>query len=267
MQNLQPLGIDMKLRLFSDLHIECHRGEMDVWQPCELPDDKETVLILAGDIDTGMHAIDYCNNLRPRFKAVIYVGGNHDLWKQILDTFYDKAREAAVEGVYVLQNDAVTIDDVEFLGTTLWTDMNRRDPFDTWNAPNVMRPDFKKIRDGGGDKRFLPMTWLAENFTAREFLKKNLTSEKQQVVVTHHAPDFQCAEGNECAGNGGDVYYYNRDMEECIEIADLWLFGHTHHAFDKEVCGTRIISNARGYQSIWSEQLVDEFNETGLIEI
>ena len=255
----------MKLRIFSDLHIEFQRGDMDVWQPSVLPDDREAVLVLAGDIDNGMHAIEYCNNLRPRFKAVIYIAGNHDLWKHSVDTFYTKALAAAVEGVHVLQNTAVTVDDVEFLGTTLWTDINRRDPFDVWNAPNVMLPDFKKIRDFGGTKRFLPMTWLGENFIAREFLKKNLTSEKKQVVVTHHAPDYQCAEGNKF--DSGDVYYYNRDMEELIELADLWVFGHTHHAFDKEVHGTRVISNARGYQSKKFAYLVDEFTETGLVEV
>ena len=55
----------MKVRLFSDLHNEftrqMHKRNYEI---PELPDDSETVLILAGDIDVGKHAwyskFSYC---------------------------------------------------------------------------------------------------------------------------------------------------------------------------------------------------------------
>lgn len=257
----------MKIRYFSDLHVEFQRGFCDVWTPPVMEHDADTVLVLAGDIDVGLKAIEYINTFADRFKAVIYVAGNHDLWKQNLITFYTRAQDLATDNVYVLQNTAVTIDDTEFLGTTLWTDINRRDPFDTWNAPKVMRADFKKIRDGGSglaNKPFRPVTWLAENMAARRFLETTLDPDKKQVVVTHHAPDFLCAEGNECSGNNGDVYYYNRDMEQLIADADLWIFGHTHHVFDQEVYGTRIVSNPGGYAGVEPCQM---FSPESYIEI
>lgn len=259
----------MKIRFYSDLHIEFQRGDFPlVWTPAPMADDKDTVLILAGDIDVGYHAPAYADALGPQFKAVILVLGNHDLWGENIDLFYNKAK-AKIENdnVYLLQNDKVTIDDTEFLGTTLWTDINHGDPFDTWNAPNVMRNDFRKIRCGANYGRLRSVTWLAENHTARRFLKENIDGYRKQVVVTHHAPDMACAEGNLCAGNGGDVYYYNTGMQDMICDAGLWIFGHTHHRFDKYLGDTRVVSNPRGYQSRRTNALVDEFDNDGVIEL
>jgi predicted phosphohydrolase len=240
-----------------------------VWTPAPLEDDLDTVLVLAGDIDVGMYAVEYAIELGPRFKAVIYVAGNHDLWKQNIDFFYDKARLRVADhpNVHILQNDKITIDDVEFLGTTLWTDINNHDPFDTWNAPNVMRPDFRQIRYTKDYKRITPTIWLGENLKARAWLADNIDPDKKQVVVTHHAPDMACAEGNECAGNGGDVYYYNRNMQDMIVDAGFWIFGHTHHRFDKYLGDTRVVSNPYGYYGHRTDARVAEFDSNGILEV
>jgi len=41
----------MKLRILSDIHLECISGQ---WEPSILPDEKDTILILAGDIWNGL---------------------------------------------------------------------------------------------------------------------------------------------------------------------------------------------------------------------
>ena len=259
----------MKIRFFSDLHLEFQReGFPTVWHPCALPEDKDTVLILAGDIDVGQWSPEYANSLGEQFKAVILVLGNHDIWMENIDDFYDTARDLLVsDNVYLLQNEAVTIDDTEFLGTTLWTDMDDEDPVSVWNAKRVMVPDFENIRYGSENKRLTSAVWLGENKLAREFLKENIDADKKQVVITHHAPSFSCNKGNPYSGNGGDCYFYNRNMDDLVADAGHWIFGHTHHKFDEILGDTRVMSNPFGYKSRKFQQLVEEFDGNGLVEL
>ena len=254
----------MKIRFFSDLHGEFQRGRYATnWIPPHAPDDKDTVLVLAGDIDVGSWSAEYANALGAQFKSVILVLGNHDLWYQNIDTFYDEAREQITEpNVFLLQNETVTIDDIEFLGTTLWTDLNGEHPFDVWIAPKIMVPDFENIRQGNGN-RITPAIWLRENRLAKEFLRKHIDSGKKQVVITHHAPDMICSEGNPNSGNGGGYCFYNTTLTDVIGIPGLWIFGHTHHIYDKYLGNTRVVSNPRGYQDY---EMVARFNKQSVIE-
>jgi len=259
----------MKLKIYSDLHTEFQRGSYPTfWLPEVHEDDNDTVLILAGDIDLGAWSVAYASELSDRFYEVILVLGNHDLWMENIHTFYTEAgRLINKPNVRILQNEAITIDGVEFLGTTLWTDINSKDPFSVWNAPKVMVPDFENIRFGPDNTRLTSSIWLQENDIARDFLKKTISPAKTQVVITHHAPSFSCATGNPHSGDSNDCYFYNGGMDDLVADAGYWIFGHTHHKFDQYLGDTRVISNPRGYQSRKFTQLVDGFEDNFTIEI
>lgn len=254
----------MRIRYFSDLHVEFQRGFCNVWTPPEMAHDKDTVCVLAGDIDVLKHTPAYADKIAPRFKAVILVLGNHDLWGGTLGRTVEKLRGMIKQpNVYLLENQKVQIDDVEFLGTTLWTDMEGQDPFVMWNAPNKMN-DFKKIKVRRGPEhynRMKPIDWVAANLDARIFLRQNIDKDKLQVVVTHHAPDFACAEGDYHKPSG---YYYNTGMQDLVCNAGTWIFGHTHHRFDKYLGDTRVLSNPGGYAGI---EPVQGFNLEAYIEV
>lgn len=251
----------MKLRLFSDIHIEFDRGYKNpTWFPIELPEDKDTVLILAGDIEVAKRTRGYVESLADRFKAIVYVLGNHDLYGGNLDKEYVRAA-SDLDNVHLLQNDFVVIDGVKILGTTLWTDMYRANPLTVWNAKNAIL-DFKKIKTGESYSRFTVARWMYENRKASRFLEEEV--DPGCIVVTHHAPSFVCRDTDFIVESNN--YYYNMDMEDLISRAGLWLFGHTHEAFDAEICGTRVVSNPRGYSVIdGGAHLVEEFNPEGLI--
>jgi glyoxylase-like metal-dependent hydrolase (beta-lactamase superfamily II) len=258
----------MKLRIYSDIHIEFIRNTkypagMNAWAIPVMPCDHEIVLVLAGDIDVGKHTAKFVDEMAARFKAVVYVLGNHDVWTQNIDKAYDKAR-ATADNAYLLQNDAVTIDGVEFLGTTLWTDINRADPFDVWDAKQTMN-DFSKIKQGENYERFTPARWMYENKVARAFLAANIDADKKQVVVTHHAPDYVCGLPLK---DRIAAYYYNRDMEDLLLDAGTWVYGHTHYCEDMVEGATRIINNSRGYDIInepW--YLADGFKKDGVFYV
>jgi len=72
----------MYIRLFSDIHNEFRRDEgEEPYHIPELPTDPQTVLVLAGDIDTKGRGVEYANALSGRFKAVVLVAGNHCIAK------------------------------------------------------------------------------------------------------------------------------------------------------------------------------------------
>jgi HipA-like C-terminal domain/Calcineurin-like phosphoesterase superfamily domain len=111
----------VRLWILSDLHIESCTWDL----PEPRPD--YDVLIAAGDILTpASRGVEWLAE-RANGKPVIYVPGNHE-WYAPRRAFSvqdeaPRAREmAARQGVHFLMRGSVTIGDVRFLGTTLWTD-------------------------------------------------------------------------------------------------------------------------------------------------
>lgn len=249
----------MKIRVYSDVHNEFVPGRE--WVPARLETDPETVLVLAGDVANGKKLADYVDSLADRFLAVVYILGNHELYKRNIDK--KEGFVASAKNAHFLDNDVVEINGVEFVGTTLWTDMNRKDPLSCWEAKGIMN-DFRYIKQGDSYTRFTPGRWLLENDKARVFLKSAVNPDRKQVVVTHHPPDYACAGGNPNAGNRFDAYYYNRDLQDLIADAGFWVFGHTHHRFTGYLGDTYVYSNPRGYPTI---PLVDGFQETEVIDL
>ena len=77
--------------------------------------------------------------------------GNHEFYNGKFFAGIDYMREelAKYPNIYMLEQDTKIIDDVTFVGATLWTDMNRGDPL-TMHAIEGMMNDFRIIRN---DKR------------------------------------------------------------------------------------------------------------------
>lgn len=68
----------MRLWALSDLHVShpANREALEDFPP--YPDDW---LILAGDVTDGARQLDWCfGQLRPKFRQVVWVPGNHELW-------------------------------------------------------------------------------------------------------------------------------------------------------------------------------------------
>jgi predicted phosphodiesterase len=140
----------MKLYVTSDIHLE--------FGDCMIKnEDNVDVLILSGDIMVAQDMHDHSEeSLRAgivteslgarqakavrfreflqrcsfQFPHVIYVAGNHEFYhgKWPLGIEYLREECAKFPNVYFMENDTKTIDDYTFIGSTLWTDMNRGDP-------------------------------------------------------------------------------------------------------------------------------------------
>ena len=275
----------MLIRILSDLHLEF--GYLNL---PEMADEAQQVLVLAGDIGLASHSWSYVPFLEEtseRFRDVIYIMGNHEYYRTSILRGFDKIRERvqfefAPTNVHILDNEVITIDDVSFVCSTLWSDFDNHNPWSMYTA-EVNMSDFNIIRTGPKSepyqRKFKPADALALHVTAKRFVFDSVKEEKGKgrkvVVVTHHAPSvlsigekFKTPEYQ--ALNGA----YASKLEEEIfnSKPDLMIHGHTHTSFDYELVdelygagvATRIICNPRGYHG---QEINTGFNPTLVVDL
>lgn len=223
------------------------------WQPPALGVD---VVILAGDIGLHTQGIEWAADTFLTGSAspiVLYVAGNHEYYDADIYELAEDMRQAAKQNrVVFLDNDAVDIAGVRFLGTTLWTDF-RLYGSQGWTARSInvaksSLSDYSRIRKPGGVIE--PDDTIALHRKAAAWLSRNLAKPfpGKTAVITHFAPHRGCV----AAEYDGDVLtpYFVVDMEPLMSPhrIDLWAFGHTHYNVDFVTkYGCRVVSNQLGY--------------------
>ena len=270
--------LKMKIKVVSDLHLEF----ADIAIPNSEANDID-VLILSGDImiaeDLYDHPVvpsiyehgafaalgrkqkrvqtfrNFLKNCSEAFPHVIYVAGNHEFyngkWFKTLDILAEEC--LLFPNVYFLESGHKVINDVTFVGGTLWTDMNKGDPL-TLHAARDMMNDFRIIRkEFEGYTTLKPSDTVIRHRETLGYIKRTIEEDdtKKYVVVGHHSPSFQsCHEyyKHDTLMNG----CYHSNLEDFIldhPQIKVWTHGHTHHVFDYKIGETRVICNPRGYQS------------------
>jgi predicted phosphodiesterase len=247
----------VRLHILNDLHLEFARWPKEV----DVNAIDADVTVLAGDIGVGLEGVTWA--LAVFRRPVIYVLGNHEYYGQRLMSELLAAARAKCRGmhVHVLENDAVVIDGVRFLGCTLWTDFALFEE-DERNArameeAGMKMGDFRHImagrRDGGYGKNklipFTPAMARKRHLVSRAWLEGELAKHHDgpTVVVTHHAPSARSLSYQEPSWLMDAAYASNFEHLMGREQVRLWVHGHTHLATDYEIEGTRVVSNPRGY--------------------
>jgi len=242
----------MKIRLLSDLHFEFHKDAGKSFVESLDPTGCD-VLVVAGDLcDQKTGIIQSISLLCKRFKRVVYVNGNHELYGSDRGKLHTALRTAQDRNpnLTCLQNDVAIIDGKRFLGTTLWFPKTRLAALQaaTWS-------DFLSIR--GFSK------WVyEENAKAVQFLRRELR--EGDIVVTHYLPTFRSVHPRFAAVSSN--CFYVCDLEELIVEAKptLWMHGHTHLSMDVQIGPTRILNNPFGYVG---HDMNPKFDENLTIEV
>ena len=227
----------MRILIYSDLHLE-----FTDFKPPQVDVD---LVVLAGDISVRGQGVVWANQT---FDCpVLYACGNHEFYRGHIDRTLFKMKAAAQKHVHVLDNQCIVIGDTRFLVATAWTDFSSTGNYKVamslcWEWMN----DFKRIRSGEGFSKLRPVDLIARNIVSREFLATELAKkyEGKTIVITHHCP-IQDVAGDGHEGHLGAAYY--NQWHDLVPQADVWIFGHTHHAVDTVVSGCRIVSNPKGY--------------------
>ena len=239
----------MRIDIASDLHIHSRNAISPMF--FRNPGD---VLILAGDIAP----FSYYQNLLPFFqqvseiwKTILFVPGNHEYYggryidvRQSLKTFFLNN----YPNMMVLDNDVEEIEDVWFIGATLWADMDKGNEM-TKLICRTEVADYVYIFHEPGVK-ISPddsIKWHQNDVT---FLKESLVASKDQrvVVITHHAPSFQsiAQKHKESKTNGAFASNLEYIIDDNPHIV-MWIHGHVHTPFDYQIGNTQVICNPRGY--------------------
>jgi hypothetical protein len=182
--------------------------------------------------------------------------GNHEHYHGKFDKSADIIRDTLgylnIHNVHLLDRDTKLIDDVHFIGGTMWTDCNKGDAMTLYHLEQCMN-DFRVIRIASENfKKFLPMRTVMEFTKTRDYFKsviENLPEDAKVVVCSHHAPSHMSIHEiykRDTLMNGG----YSTDMSEFIldrPRIKVWTHGHMHNNFDYLVGDTRVICNPHGY--------------------
>lgn len=246
----------MKIWLFSDLHLR----HANIPIARVLPSIPEAdVCVVAGDLVEGdpVAGVQWLKiHIRPKMR-IVYVLGNHEFYGTW--TSMERSRALAAEaargaGIDLLDDTTVTIDGVQFIGSTLWTDFNLMS-HDGITPERAMADaakwvsDFRVIRVNDASERiWTPQMSVLRHQQSCIWLDRELQSAHMPVVViSHHAPH-----------PGSVAPKFARDSVTPAFVSDLsdmihrhqpalWVHGHTHNSFDYAVGSTRIICNPRGY--------------------
>lgn len=138
----------MKIFLASDIHTEHSNSSFDPTLYYEqldfdYPEDAD-VIVLAGDIGEWINGLEWARH-RFKDKETIYVAGNHEYYDSDLSIINEMRSKAKDLGIHFLENDAVIIDSVRFLGCTLWTDFNCYSEYEIAKAWRDMN-DYRYIK-------------------------------------------------------------------------------------------------------------------------
>jgi Icc-related predicted phosphoesterase len=235
----------MKIQIASDLHLEFLRRQFP-GETLISPAFDADILVLAGDIANGTHAIEL---FRYWPVPVLYLAGNHEFYGgNFLETRAD-LREAAVgTSVTFLDNDVIDFGGVRFLGATLWTDyrleLNRTQRQLMENAELRINDHYQiRVNDG----KFTTQMALAEHELSRAWLEQELdkTYDGKTVVISHHGP-HPLSVHPRYVGEAVNAAFVS-NLSELLPKADLWIHGHVHDSFDYSVLGCRVVANPAGY--------------------
>ena len=228
----------MKIQVLSDLHLE--------FEPYDWQDAGADVVVLAGDIDLGLSGIRWA--LDTITKPVIYVLGNHEFYHHEFPDLIAVARNfCRGTHVHVLESDAVTIEGVEFIGATFWTDFKLYgDQSAAMLAAKNTMADYRVIKQSGG-REFAPEATSDLHQFTLDWLRDLPDTNLPRVVVSHHAPSEQSV----------PAQYKNHELTPAFatDLSDivtqikpsLWIHGHMHESADYRLNDTRVVCNPRGY--------------------
>jgi predicted phosphodiesterase len=212
------------------------------------------LVVLAGDIHTGLRGIVYAEQLGEYLDApVVMVAGNHEYYHHDITTMLPAFRETlrSAKRVHFLENQTASFTfagtKVKVLGCTLWTD------FALHGVPELATSNAQLLMN---DYRYIELDQhpLAPRKT-REFHANSLAwlhaeldacePEVKHIVVTHHAPSGQVL--GKRVGPIAPAYGSEIIGQFDPEKLDLWIHGHTHFRHDSVIDGIRLVSAPRGY--------------------
>lgn len=239
-------------------------------------------IILAGDIGVGVNNILFANKWQKELNIpIIVINGNHEYYNNgyyysgaehlnlnLVEMLQLKQSALCEKDVHFLENQAVIINGVRFLGCTLWTNFRTNPALTRHQEMTETKNYLTDYHVIYYDRASLlkPEHILKVHEKSRRWLSAQLKKDflGKTVVITHHAPTLEGVapvfRGNK---NGGFCNKMDGFLRRHRENVDLWCFGHTHFNIDKTIEGVRCYSNQCGYPN----EHIEDFDPLKVIDI
>jgi Icc-related predicted phosphoesterase len=295
----------MKIQLMSDLHLESHDDSVFKKNHLESQDDSVSiyepridkdvdVLILAGDISDCKGARKFILSILNKHKnlIIVYVFGNHEYFNSSLeevrhfwseqikhqengndnkdsndtkDNNDTKNGKDYIHNLYILDNGSLILNNIRFIGATLWTDYNQTNKqhhqLNILNNPHLMSERemiigddyFKNNEKIYTDKNQIckvsVKTILHECINSINCIQQALSKKDDfvNIIITHHLPSYKSV-SDKYYGSSKNVNYASH-LDWLIEKYQpyMWCHGHTHDPCDYYIGKTKILCNPKGY--------------------
>jgi predicted phosphohydrolase len=229
----------MKLRYFSDLHLEFIKpNHLEKWLR-QIPTGMDEVCILAGDIGNPYkpNYDVFMNFISKNFMKSFVIAGNHEYYyNPICETNDHMSRYfQQFENISFLKDSCEVYEDHCFIGTTLWS--------------KITNPKYK-INDMNSIPHFDYLQYNRLNRLSVDFLEDALENNENCVVITHHMPSSSLI----------DIKYLSQEMRPYNQwfYSDIdylfnqdkikaWFYGHTHTPSNQLIKGIPLLCNPIGY--------------------
>ncbi|MEO9968144.1 MAG: metallophosphoesterase [Reichenbachiella sp.] len=254
----------MKIQYASDLHLEFPEQRAAINSKRLRP--VGDILILAGDICylTEDHFkftfFDYCSD---HWKETYIVPGNHEFYNNSYD-IKNAVSDFSIslrDNVQYLNNIEVEIENIRFLFSTLWTNVNKN-PLGIEQGLN----DFHQCTYEG--KRFTVADHNQCHLKSLNFLNSQLVEETDcdhTVVVSHHVPFPESYCDYPFVSTLDDAFHSDLTPMLVRHKIDAWIYGHNHfNQPEFQIENTRMLTNQMGYVSQQENRL---FNRKAVLDL
>jgi predicted phosphodiesterase len=276
----------MKICVWSDLHLEFWDKD-PTWK-----NPGADVLVLAGDIciadnlysnptaglddliQNGFYANDarryrkFFDHVSKSFPIVLYVMGNHEHYKGRWDRTESILRNefSRYSNIHLLEQNKFVIDDVVFLGASIWSSFNNGDPLTLLKVKELMT-DYKAITECNGKiyHKLRPITTFNKHRETVDWLNTMLKEDtRTTVVMGHHAPSIQSIHERYCGQDDMNSAFASNLEHLMFDHVKYWIHGHVHDPHNYKIGSTNILCNPFGYPGEPSQL---EFNPELVVKI
>jgi len=236
----------MRIFALSDVHVDYDVNAK--WITCiSATDYRDDVLILAGDIAHSLRLFDWClNTLARRFKKLLFVPGNHDLW--VLHEAPEKDSLQKLEDISaIVESSGASMQPFRDLNVSIipllaWYDYSFGEPGEQLKS-SWMDYCFCRWPDGVREKE------VAAHFAA--FNKQQVSATGDTVITFSHflpridlMPDYIPTRFRALYPVLGTA---RLELQLRVLNSRIHIYGHSHMNRNVSINGVSYINNAFGY--------------------
>jgi predicted phosphohydrolase len=260
----------MKFHILSDLHLEYHQEINSLESfikkfPYIMEDITEdikentihlddTILILAGDIGypTSSNYFEFLSSCCKYYKDVIFVSGNHEYYHSDFETINNLLikESSNISNLHFLLNNSIIIDNYKFIGTTLWTNVDKY----TKERVGTSMNDYVFIKNKENDNNFISVNDTNDLHKKQlDYIEEELSKEENKyinIVITHHLPSKKLISKKYIQYGSLNKAFYT-DCEYLFHKYNIktWICGHSHTKMNDVINNTQLILNPFGYKN------------------